>query len=199
MGRCWISKFICFWSPFWYYNSILPCVADAIYLPLCSLQNRHYFFPRFSGERGRKRAWSARHARQGPKEHGVSRAPGSLRACLRSPERREKQHLFCMLRLPTRGLFLESPGNFSGPDKCFVLILFAFKIKVSIIFKNNTIKLSVNEATLTGLWTWNCATIHVTGCDFKFAFRPEKFPGLSRNGRQKFCFFCDAGCSIQFL
>ena len=32
----------------------------------------------------------------------------------------------------TWGLFLQSPGNFSGPESCFV---FAFKIKVSIILK----------------------------------------------------------------
>ena len=32
----------------------------------------------------------------------------------------------------TWGLFLQSPGNFSGLESCFV---FAFKIKVSIILK----------------------------------------------------------------
>ena len=79
-----------------------------------------------------------------------------------------------------------------------MLVVFAFKIKVSIIFKNDTIKLSVNEAKLTGLWDKNCATIHQVVI-LKFAFRPKKFPGLSRNGPQKFSFFCDAGCSIQFL
>ena len=34
-----------------------------------------------------------------------------------------------------RGLFLESPGNFSGPKSCFVFAVVAFKIKVSIILK----------------------------------------------------------------
>ena len=177
MGKCWISKFICFWSPFWYYDSILAWVADPIrnsgYLA-CRIGT--LFFRVFSGERSTKRAWSARHVQQGPKEHGVSHASGSLR-----------QLLFCLLRLPTGGLFLESPGNFSGPERCFVLVVFAFKIKVSIMFKNNTRTLSVNEAKLTGLWDRNCATIQQVVI-LKFAFRPEKFPGLSRNGPQKFSF-----------
>ena len=188
MGKCWILKFICFWSPFWYYDIILAWVADPIrnsgYLA-CRIGT--LFFRVFSGERSTKWAWSARHVQQGPKEHGVSHASGSLRAYLGSPERRVRQLLFCLLRLPTRGLFLESPGNFSGPERCFVLVVFAFKIEVSIIFKNNTWTLSVNEAKLTGLWDRNCATIQQVVI-FKFAFEPEKFPGLSRNGPQKFSF-----------
>ena len=35
----------------------------------------------------------------------------------------------------TRGLFLESLDNFSGSESCFVFVVFAFKIKVSIILK----------------------------------------------------------------
>ena len=42
-------------------------------------------------------------------------------------------------------------------------------------------KLSENEAILTGLWASNCATIQQV-LILKFAFTPEKFPGLSRNG-----------------
>ena len=34
-----------------------------------------------------------------------------------------------------QGLFLESPGNFSGAESCFVFGVFAFTIKVSIILK----------------------------------------------------------------
>ena len=41
--------------------------------------------------------------------------------------------------------FLEHHGNLSGPESCFV---FAFETKVSTILK--IIKLSVNEAKLTG-------------------------------------------------
>ena len=51
-----------------------------------------------------------------------------------------------------RGLFLKGPGNFLGPESCSVFVVFAYKIKVSIIFENNTMKLSVNGAKLTGLW-----------------------------------------------
>ena len=36
---------------------------------------------------------------------------------------------------PTWGLFLESLDNFSGSESCFVFVVFAFKIKVSIILK----------------------------------------------------------------
>ena len=35
----------------------------------------------------------------------------------------------------TWGLFLESLDNFSGSESCFVFVVFAFKIKVSIILK----------------------------------------------------------------
>ena len=41
-------------------------------------------------------------------------------------------------------------------------------------------KLSFNKAKLTGLWARNCATIQQV-LILKFAFGPEKFPGLSRN------------------
>ena len=45
-------------------------------------------------------------------------------------------------------------------------------------------KLSVDEAKLTGLWSArNCATIEVVWI-LNFAFGPEKLPGLSRNGPQ---------------
>ena len=46
-------------------------------------------------------------------------------------------------------MFLDSPSNVSGPERCFVVALFTFKIKVSIIFENDTMKFSVNEAKLT--------------------------------------------------
>ena len=40
----------------------------------------------------------------------------------------------------------------------------------------DTIKLSVNEARLTGLWATDCATIQQVLLS-KFAFGPEKFKG----------------------
>ena len=44
---------------------------------------------------------------------------------------------FFFLRKLTRprGLFLERPGIFSGPESCFVFVVFAFKINASIILK----------------------------------------------------------------
>ena len=48
-------------------------------------------------------------------------------------------------------------------------------------FENNTMKLTVNEEKLTGLWAGNCAAIQKVVI-LKFAFGPRKFPGLSRKG-----------------
>ena len=49
-----------------------------------------------------------------------------------------------------RGLFLESAGNFSGPEGCFFFMpCLHSRIKVSITyFENEEIKLSVNKAKL---------------------------------------------------
>ena len=51
-----------------------------------------------------------------------------------------------------RGPFLESSDNFSGPKSCSMFAVFAFKISLNN-FENNKVKLSVNEAKLTGFWT----------------------------------------------
>ena len=45
-------------------------------------------------------------------------------------------------------------------------------------------KLSDNKAKLSGLWTRSCAAIPQVWI-LKFAFRPEKFPGISRNRPQE--------------
>ena len=45
------------------------------------------------------------------------------------------EHCFVVRKKLVRGLFLECPGNFLGPESCFVFVVFAFKIKVSIILK----------------------------------------------------------------
>ena len=79
-------------------------------------------------------------------------------------------------------MILESPDNFSAPKSCFV---FASKIKVSIILKD-VIKLSVNEAKLTGLCGRSCANIQQV-LTLKLAFGPKKFSGLSRNGPITMC------------
>ena len=47
-------------------------------------------------------------------------------------------------------------------------------------FENNTMKLSVNEAKLTGLCARNRVTVQQVFIS-KFAFRSEKLSGLSRN------------------
>ena len=60
--------------------------------------------------------------------------------------------------LTSRGLFLESPSNFSGQEGCFVFVVFAFKTNN---FENNTTKLSADEA--------NCATICTIQQNLKFA------------------------------
>ena len=81
--------------------------------------------------------------------------------------------------LSSRGLFVESPSNFSGQEGCFVFVVFAFKTNN---FENNTTKLSADEAKLTGLWGRNCATICTIQQNLKFGWGPEKLSGLSRNG-----------------
>ena len=50
--------------------------------------------------------------------------------------------------------FLESPGNFSGPENWFVFIQYQSFNN----FKNNKMKLSVIEGKLAGSWARNCAT-----------------------------------------
>ena len=44
-------------------------------------------------------------------------------------------------------------------------------------------KVSVNDAKLTGFWAWNCATIQQVVI-LIFAFEPKKFLGLLKNGPQ---------------
>ena len=62
-----------------------------------------------------------------------------------------------------------------GGERCFMFAVFAFKIP-----DNDTMKLSVNEAKLTGLWARNCATTTKV-LILKFTFGPQKFPGFSKN------------------
>ena len=84
----------------------------------------------------------------------------------------------CMFDIfnPGASVFLESPSNFSGPKSCFMLAMFAFKIKVSVILKMIlvTMKLPVNEAKLTSLWARNFATIQQV-LILKFAFRSKRY------------------------
>ena len=66
--------------------------------------------------------------------------------------------------------FLESPGNFSGPENWFVFIQYQSFNN----FKNNKMKLSVIEEKLAGSWARNCATTQQVWI-LKFAFGIEKF------------------------
>ena len=75
-------------------------------------------------------------------------------------------------RFATRGLFF----FFSGLESCFVFSVFALKIKVSIILK----MMKWNYQLTKQHWLV-CATIQKVWI-LNFAFGPEKFPGLSRNG-----------------
>ena len=68
-----------------------------------------------------------------------------------------------------------------------MFFVFAFTIDQSFHnIENNTMKLPLNEAKLTGLWARNRATFQKVWM-LKFAFESEKFPGLSRNGSQVEC------------
>ena len=71
----------------------------------------------------------------------------------------------CSTDLSPPGPFLESPGNFSSAESCFV---FFIQDQSFNNFENNAMKLYVNEAKLTGLWARNWVTI-LTGFDLKFA------------------------------
>ena len=104
---------------------------------------------------------------------------GSCKLSFLFPPRRKSAPESLLAGFP----FLESADNFSGPKSSFMFALFAFMIKVSINFENDTMKASVrvNEAKWTGLWARNCAIIHKVLIT-KFAFRPETLPGFSRNG-----------------
>ena len=50
----------------------------------------------------------------------------------------------------TRGPLVESPDTFSVPKSCSMFAVFVFKMSFNH-FENNKVKLSVNEAKLTGL------------------------------------------------
>ena len=108
---------------------------------------------------------------------------GKVRNILFSVVKREYSALvlsWCVAVTILWGPFLESLDNFSGPKSAFVFTVFAWDQSFNN-FENDTMKLSVNEAKLTGLWARNFTTIQLLLIS-KFAFGPEKLPGLSRNG-----------------
>ena len=75
------------------------------------------------------------------------------------------------------------------PGACFSKVPVTFRARKAVCvccvciqdqsfnnFENNTMKLSVNEVKLTGLWARNCVTIQQLFI-LKSAFGPEKFSG----------------------
>ena len=74
-----------------------------------------------------------------------------------------------------------------GPESCFRprKLLYVYRVynedQSFNNFENDTMKLSVNEAKLTGLWARNCASIQQI-LTLKFALGPEKFSSLAGNG-----------------
>ena len=180
MGKCWISKFICFWSPFWYYNSILVWVADVMFNSgylACRIGIFFVFLRGTKHEAGVKRETRATESKR---TRRVSRS--WLAWCLPSLAWKTRETTLVLhATVTSQRPVSRKSRKLSGPERCFVLVVFAFKIKVSIIFKNNTRKLSVNEAKLTGLWAWNCATIQQVVI-LKFSFWPEKFRVFRETG-----------------
>ena len=76
----------------------------------------------------------------------------------------------------------EKEGNDAGTrfGKQFCVSVVCIQDQSLNNFENDTIKLSVNEAELTGLRARNCATIQQV-LIIRFAFRSDTLPGLSRN------------------
>ena len=75
------------------------------------------------------------------------------------------------------GLFNKRSGawNFFPAWKA-VLCLLCIQDQSLNNFENNTIKLSVNEAILTGLWARNQLCYYPTGFDFKICLRAQNGP-----------------------
>ena len=87
--------------------------------------------------------------------------------------------------------FSKVPITFIFPAWKVVLCLLCTQAQTLNNFENNTMKLSENEAILTGLWARNWATIQQV-LILKFAFGPEKLRGLSRNGPLVYAFIFTA-------
>ena len=75
----------------------------------------------------------------------------------------------------SKGLFFESTSTFRA-QKAVLRLLCLYSRKVSII-----LKMIWRKAKLTSLWARNCTTIWQVLIS-KFAFGPEKLPGLLRKG-----------------
>ena len=98
------------------------------------------------------------------------------------------------------GLFFESPDNITFClEKLFYVCRVYIQDQSINNFENDTMKVSVNEATMTRLWARNWAAIQLVLIS-KFAFAPENFQGFSRNGPWGEGLLFDVPCSyINFV
>ena len=80
--------------------------------------------------------------------------------------------------------FLESPDSSSDPKiERFYVYRVCIPDQSFNNFENDSMKLSVKEAKLTGLWVRLTVLLYIQYSISKFLFGPEKLPGLSRNKR----------------
>ena len=73
--------------------------------------------------------------------------------------------------------FLESPGNFSGPESCYVFVGFAFKMKVSIINFLKIIQVKHQLSKQFGLVCGLGIVLIFNGFDLKICLRARKVSG----------------------
>ena len=72
------------------------------------------------------------------------------------------------------GPFLESPGNFSGRESCFVFVVFAFKIKASIVLKI----IEWNYQLTKQNWlVYGLGTVLLKGLDFNLCLQARQVSG----------------------
>ena len=92
--------------------------------------------------------------------------------------------LIVVVRVTGRGPYLESPGNFSGPGKLFFVCRVCIQDQSFNNFENGTMKLSLNEAKLTGFWAGNCGTIQQAFREMRSKWGRQK-PSLAFNDARK--------------
>ena len=87
-------------------------------------------------------------------------------------------------KLRVSGLFFEIPENVSGLKSCFMLAAFAFDQSVNN-FEDDTMKVLVNKAKLTGLWA------RTEQCCYKFNrfwfqnfLDPKSYRAFRKTGRR---------------
>ena len=82
-----------------------------------------------------------------------------------------------VLNLGSRGLFLESPGNFACAESCFVFAAFTVKIKVSIILKIIKWNHQLTNQTWLIYGLGSVLLFNRPGFDFKICFQARKVSG----------------------